>query len=87
MTKIDPKQPIPWERIFADYVPDPLNDSEFIYNCKQALMNLPDPDKNLLIRYAEEGTYMGVARRYHCSPPTVKAKIEEIRRKIFGYDQ
>lgn len=85
MTKIDPKQPIPWERIFQDYVPDPLNDDEYIYNCKKALMNLPDPDRNLLIRYAEEGSYTAVARRYHCSAPTVKNKIEEIRKKIFGY--
>ena len=63
-----------------------LKDDEFIYNCKKALMALPEPDRNLLIRYAEEGTYAAVAKRYHCSTPTVKYKIDEIRKKIFGYD-
>ena len=48
-------------------------------------MALPEPDRNLLIRYAEEGTYAAVAKRYHCSTPTVKYKIDEIRKKIFGY--
>lgn len=75
----------PWERIFADYVPDPLRDDEYIYRCKEALMNLREPDRNLLIRYAEEGTYAGVAKRYHMPVSTIKYKIEQIRKAIFGY--
>lgn len=79
------EKPQLWDRIMQDYTPDPLEDDEFIYNCKKALMDLPDPDRNLLIRYAEEGTYTAVAKRYHCTVPTIRYKIEEIRKKIFGY--
>ena len=79
MTTSSDKTSAPWDRIFEDYKPDALKDDEFLYNCKKALMALPEPDRNLLIRYA------AVAKRYHCSTPTVKYKIDEIRKKIFGY--
>ena len=85
MTTSSDKTSAPWDRIFEDYKPDALKDDEFLYNCKKALMALPEPDRNLLIRYAEEGTYAAVAKRYHCSTPTVKYKIDDIRKKIFGY--
>ena len=76
----------PWEKIMEDYKPDSLSDDEYLFRIKTALMKLPEPDRSLLVRYAEEGTYAGVAKRYHLSITAVRYKVEEVRRKLFGYD-
>ncbi len=77
---------VPFERLLEDYTPDPLRDDEYMYRIKKAVMELPEPDRNLLIRLAEEQTYSGVAKRYHLSVTAVRYKVEEVRRKLFGYD-
>jgi DNA-directed RNA polymerase specialized sigma24 family protein len=82
----DERVAVPWERIFADYQPDPLNDDEYIYRIKEALMRLPEPDRNLLIIYSDLGSYSSVAKRYHLSVTAVRYKVEEVRRKLFRYD-
>lgn len=77
---------VPFERLLEDYTPDPMKDDEYLYRIKDALMKLPAADRNLLIRYSEEQSYTGVAKRYHLSVTAVRYKVEEVRRKLFGYD-
>lgn len=84
--KDETKVEVPFERLLEDYKPDALKDDEYMYRIKEALMNLPTADRNLLIRLAEEGSYSGVAKRYRLSITAVRYKVEEVRRKLFGYD-
>ncbi len=82
----DRKIEVPFERLLEDYTPDPMRDDEYLYRIKDAVMKLPAADRNLLVRYSEEGSYSAVAKRYHLSVTAVRYKVEEVRRKLFGYD-
>lgn len=82
----DEKIEVPFEKLLEDYRPDPLRDDEYLYRLKEAVMRLPEPDRNLIVRYSEEGSYSAVAKRYHLSVTAVRYKVEDARRKLFNYD-
>lgn len=73
---------IPFERIEDEYRPTP-EDDDAVKEMKDRIFNrLTDPERIILIWYAELGTYAALARKFHNSVPTVKKKIEQIRQKL-----
>lgn len=69
--------------LYQDYAPDGTEDDEMLA-IKQRVAALDVPSKNIWLLYCEESTYTSVARILHSSPPTVKRKIEAIRKRILG---
>ena len=69
--------------LYIDYAPDGTEDDEMLA-IKERVAALDVPSKNIWLLYCEEGTYTSVARILHSSPPTVKRKVDGIRKRILG---
>lgn len=70
--------------LYLDYAPDGTEDDELL-RIKERVAELDVPSKNIWLLYCECATYTGVAKILHSSPPTVKRKVEQIRKRILGY--
>ena len=71
-----------YEKIKPEYLPSP-DDDDLTRELKEAIFTeLTEVEQRLLIAYAECGTYAGVARLFHSSPPTVRKRLREIILKI-----
>lgn len=71
-----------YEKIKPEYLPNP-NDDDLTRELKEAIFTeLTEVEQRLIIAYAECGSYAGVARLFHSSPPTVRKRLREIILKI-----
>ena len=71
-----------FEAIKPEYYPTPYDD-DLMREFKEAIFTeLTEVEQRLFIAYCECGTYAGVARLFHSTPPTVRKKIQEIILKI-----
>ena len=67
-----------YEKIKPEYLPSETDD-DLTRELKEAIWTeLKEVEQRLLIAYAECGTYAGVARLFHSSPPTVRKRLKEI---------
>lgn len=71
-----------WQKIEADYKPTENDDDRMTALKKAVFTKLTEAERKILIYYCEIGSYAGVARVWRTSPPTVRKKIEEIKRKL-----
>lgn len=71
-----------WNRISPDYLPSD-GDDDLIRTIKESLIELSEAERKIMIAYCECGTYVGVARLFHSSAPTVRKYIRAIRRKLW----
>lgn len=72
---------IDYKTLFEDYAINGEEDDRMLA-LKQQFFALSPADRNILLLYAEYGTYTGVAKILHCSSPTCKRKILKIRAQI-----
>ena len=71
-----------YEKIKPEYLPSP-DDDDLTRELKEAIFTeLSEVERRLLIAYAECGSYAGVARLFHSTPPTVRKRLKEIILKI-----
>lgn len=71
-----------FDAIKPEYLPSP-NDDDLTRELKEAIFTeLSEVEQRLLIAYAECGSYAGVARLFHSTPPTVRKRLREIILKI-----
>lgn len=71
-----------YEKIKPEYLPSP-DDDDLTRELKEAIFTeLSEVEQRLLIAYAECGSYAGVARLFHSTPPTVRKRLKEIILKI-----
>lgn len=71
-----------YKKIEAEYLPNE-EDDDLIREFKEAMFNeLTEPERKLLILYAELGSFAAVSRLLKSSPPTAKRVITEIIDKI-----
>lgn len=71
-----------FEEIKPEYLPSDADD-DLTRELKEAIFTeLTEVEQRLLIAYAECGTYAGVARLFHSTPPTVRKRLREIIEKI-----
>lgn len=73
---------VDYKKIEAEYLPND-NDDDLMRELKEAIFNeLTEPERKLLIYYAEMNSFAAVSRMLHNSPPTAKRVISEIIDKI-----
>ena len=71
-----------YERIKPEYYPSDADD-DLVREFKEAIWTeLNEVEQRLIIAYCECGTYAGVARLFHSTPPTVRKRLQEIIEKI-----
>ena len=71
-----------FEAIKPEYLPSPKDD-DLVRELKETIFTeLTDVEQRLFIAYCECGTYAGVARLFHSTPPTVRKRLQEIIFKI-----
>lgn len=61
---------------------DMLQSDELVYRIKEAVANLNEIERRILLTYVELGSYSATARVYNVSSPTVKAYVSPIIDKI-----
>ena len=73
---------IDYKKIEAEYLPNE-NDDDLMRELKEAMFTeLTEPERKLLIYYAELGSFAAVSRMLKNSPPTAKRVISDIIDKI-----
>lgn len=73
---------VSYKKIEAEYLPN-AEDDDLMRELKEAVFNeLTEPERKLLILYAELGSFAAVSRLLRSSPPTAKRVITEIIDKI-----
>lgn len=67
--------------LYEEYSPTEFDDDQMLL-IKKRIMELDVPSRNIFLLYCETGSFAGVGRILHSSPPTVKRKITEIKRRL-----
>lgn len=65
--------------------PDPINDTERTASVKEAILSLPDADRNLILLYLDKGSYSKSAKEINISTSLYYIRMKEIKEKIFEY--
>ena len=75
-------QRISLKKIYEDYEPDTLNDTEEIYALKEAIKGLPVGDRAILLLYTDLGSIYKVGELLHVHPTTVYSNLKRIKEII-----
>lgn len=80
--KESPETKISLKKIYEDYEPDSLKDTEEMYTLKKAIKDLPVGDRAMMLLYADLGSIYRVGNLLHVHPTTVYSNIKRIRESI-----
>lgn len=75
------EEKIDYNKIKYDYLPTEYDDDDMV-ELKNKVYQLTEPERRVLLLYAELGSYSAVGRQLKCSAPTVRKYIDIIRDKI-----
>ena len=70
------------KRIYEDYEPDALNDTEEMYALKKAIRDLPVGDRVMMLLYADLGSIYKVGELLHVHPTTVYSNLKRIKETL-----
>lgn len=74
----------PFREILADYLPpaDVMTGDDYAATVRSAVRRLDGPDRNLLLMYAEVGSFRKLAARFGVTHPTVSKQIRRIQATV-----
>lgn len=75
-------QRISLKKIYEDYEPDTLNDTEEMYALKEAIKGLPVGDRVMMLLYADLGSIYKVGELLHVHPTTVYSNLKRIKETL-----
>ena len=75
-------QKISLKKIYEDYEPDALNDTEEMYALKEAIKGLPVGDRVMMLLYADLGSIYKVGELLHVHPTTVYSNLKRIKETL-----
>lgn len=75
-------QRVSLKKIYEDYEPDALNDTEEMYALKEAIKSLPVGDRVMMLLYADLGSIYKVGELLHVHPTTVYSNLKRIKEKL-----
>ena len=75
-------QRVSLKRIYEDYEPDALNDTEKMYTLKEAIKSLPVGDRVMMLLYADLGSIYKVGELLHVHPTTVYSNLKRIKETL-----
>ena len=70
------------KKIYEDYEPDALNDTEEMYVLKKAIKSLPVGDRVMMLLYADLGSIYKVGELLHVHPTTVYSNLKRIKETL-----
>ena len=70
------------KKIYEDYEPDALNDTEEMYALKEAIRDLPVGDRAILLLYTDLGSIYKVGELLHVHPTTVYSNLKRIKETL-----
>ena len=75
-------QRVSLKRIYEDYEPDSLNDTEEMYTLKEAIKGLPVGDRAIMLLYTDLGSIYKVGELLHVHPTTVYSNLKRIKETL-----
>ena len=75
-------QRVSLKKIYEDYEPDTLNDTEEMYTLKEAIKELSTGDRAIMLLYTDLGSIYRVGELLKIHPTTVYSNIKRIREII-----
>ena len=75
-------QKISLKKIYEDYEPDALNDTEEMYALKEIIKSLPVGDRVMMLLYADLGSIYKVGELLHVHPTTVYSNLKRIKETL-----
>ena len=75
-------QRVSLKRIYEDYEPDALSDTEKMYTLKEAIKSLPVGDRVMMLLYADLGSIYKVGELLHVHPTTVYSNLKRIKETL-----
>ena len=75
-------QRVSLKKIYEDYEPDALNDTEEMYALKKAIRDLPVGDRVMMLLYADLGSIYKVGELLHVHPTTVYSNLKRIKETL-----
>ena len=75
-------QKISLKKIYEDYEPDALNDTEEMYALKEAIKGLPVGDRVMMLLYADLGSIYKVGELLRVHPTTVYSNLKRIKETL-----
>lgn len=70
------------KKIYEDYEPDPLKDTEEMYTLKEAIKNLSVGDRAIMLLYADLGSIYKVGALLKVHPTTVYSNLKRIKQEL-----
>lgn len=70
------------KKIYEDYEPDPLKDTEEMYALKEAIKGLPVGDRAMMLLYADLGSIYKVGALLKVHPTTIYANLKRIKNEL-----
>lgn len=75
-------QRVSLKKIYEDYEPDALNDTEELYALKEVIKSLPVGDRVMMLLYADLGSIYKVGELLHVHPTTVYSNLKRIKETL-----
>ena len=75
-------QRVSLKKIYEDYEPDALNDTEEMYALKEVIKSLPVGDRVMMLLYADLGSIYKVGELLHVHPTTVYSNVKRIKEML-----
>ena len=75
-------QRVSLKKIYEDYEPDALNDTEEMYTLKDSIKSLPVGDRVMMLLYADLGSIYKVGELLHVHPTTVYSNLKRIKETL-----
>ncbi len=75
-------QRVSLKKIYEDYEPDALNDTEEMYALKEAIKELSTGDRAILLLYTDLGSIYRVAALLKVHPTTVYSNLKRIKETL-----
>lgn len=75
-------QRVSLKKIYEDYEPDALNDTEEMYALKEVIKSLPVGDRVMMLLYADLGSIYKVGELLHVHPTTVYSNLKRIKETL-----
>lgn len=73
-------------KVEAEYLPDPLQDTDEMLAVKSRLFRLSEAERRIACVYMEEGSYAGVSRFFGVSVPTARKYCQRVMEKLRNGD-
>ena len=82
MKAMKESQRVSLKKIYEDYEPDSLNDTEEMYALKEAIKSLPVGDRAIMLLYTDLGSIYKVGELLHVHPTTVYSNLKRIKEML-----